>query len=318
MDFRLLHYHEFEYLCCCFLKAEGFEQRSVPAIAHDLGNYLTFESPKSEIRLVQIKHNNSAQIITRLRRTVARLLETQEYLAVDTAMLISSGPLTKEEIISLPNPKFHYWNESTIRDLMKKHQGITDEFTRYLEQQFLFERRIHNPDLKNSRAEELIRRLLTRAAIESQAERFEKLCIEIINFAFIPPLRVLLFNRRAIQDSNGWQSAYAIEDYHPLWERLRLASPHNFIFVESVSGNRAIGREDVVLIGKRLSSHGGNSTAIVCSLQKPTVFALNARRKTWLESHNLILFLAVDDLLEILRFKSINEDPPLGFNGWAR
>jgi hypothetical protein len=139
--------------------------------------------------------------------------------------------------------------------------------------------------------------------------RYEDACIDILNYAFIPPLRVPRIQSRSEDGLDRRDAIYPIGRGGPFWDGLKHQYSTRMIVVEFKNYTDAIGQSEVESLQQYLLPKARRSFGIICSRTTPSESALKARRRAWMVSENIILFLSDDDLQKLVDIRSRDADP---------
>jgi hypothetical protein len=207
------------------------------------------------------------------------------------------------------NIHVHLWDGIKIQQLLNKHPGVQNQFSRLLEHESLIQKRMIEPERRNFRSEELLKRLDDLEHGHNSWGEYEDLCIEILNFAFIPPLLVPKLRVHIEQELPQKQGLYSISYGNPCWDFLKSACRTSYAIAMFKNLTKALCSKDVESIEQFLFTKSMRSLGILCSRFPPSDSALKARRRAWLEADKLIFLLSDNDLIDILQARTSGTDP---------
>lgn len=346
IDLSLLSYDQFELLCLRLLKAEDFEILKQSYRASDLGIDVIATNAERKKWIVQFKYFQTRLTPSaRIRGIANDLLNAKDYLGADSALLIISGALTKMSIDLIEaQGNIIVWDRSKLRMLLDKHTDIDNEFVpipvidtikpkrsasfpwmtvdgrAFLslhndqsgERGGFFNRKVAGEffflEKQDTRARELLERLNSLKAGKRYWKQYEDLCIEILNFAFIPALRPPKIQSRSEDGLDRRDAIYPIGHSDFFWNYLRSECRTRFVVAEFKNYVDSIGQQEVESIQQYLYTKAMRSFGILCSRRPPSESALIARRRAWLEFDKLIVLLSDFELSEILLIKSKGGD----------
>jgi hypothetical protein len=192
MDLGLLYYHELESLCLSLFRVQGFDVLEQSGGHRDIGIDFLLQAPTGEKWAVVLKHKSSSPMINaRFRDWTTLLSDARDFLDADTGLLIFSGKVPAQVLGSLNiDERILLWDEPVIHDFLNKHADGCGEYLKLLESQLINEKRVPKRETKSARAEKLVERLRRSGGGKEHQRDFENLCIEILNYVFIPPFRI--------------------------------------------------------------------------------------------------------------------------------
>ncbi|MDX8141537.1 hypothetical protein SK854_05395 [Lentzea sp. BCCO 10_0061] len=140
---------------------------------------------------------------------------------------------------------------------------------------------------------------------------YQRVCLEILDHLFSPPLNqgkwerpnASRINRRDIIMPN-----YSTEGF---WYHLRQAYQADHIVVEAKNYAGNVGKDQVVQMANYLSRHGTGLFGIIVTRTGGDKSALAIRREQWILYNKLILVLNDDDLVQMLTDLSQGDSPEL-------
>lgn len=162
---------------------------------------------------------------------------------------------------------------------------------------------------QNAKATELIEKLNQIQPGRNSWREYEDVCIEILNYLFIPP-----FNSPKIQSTseNGLErrdAIYSFSSGDPFWSIVRIQFNTWLVVAEFKNLVKAPNKKAVESIKEYLYPESLRSFGILCTREEASNSALEARRKAWKESQKMIVFLCDDDLIKMLLIKANNGEP---------
>jgi hypothetical protein len=312
MDFSLLSPRKFEQLCQQLLEAEGFSLVQVSDRSRDVGVDLTVLSPKHQKWIVQAKRWHRSTLPTgRFRLTMSELHDAKSFLNVDGVLLIVTNVVPQSLLDSLQlDSTFHLWDKTVLENHLNKHPNVKSAFFPSTTKSATTTRdQLLTVENVDARAKDLRQRLESLPHGESHWRDFEEVCVEILNYAFIPPLRAPKIQSRSEDGLDRRDAIYSIGYGHPFWDGLRNEARTRFAVAEFKNGSHAPGQKDVESIQQYLYKEAMRTVGILCSRQQPSESALRARRRAWVEFGKLILFVSDNEIKEILDSRDAGEDP---------
>lgn len=309
MDLFRLSPSQFELLCERLLRASGYTVRSQEARARDVGVDFALSDNEGLTFVVEVKHFRRTST-SALRRAAAQLRMTREFLSVDRALLIVSMTLPtalKSELAQREN--IIIWDGRKIRQFLRSHQDIEQEFLTLLDAQSAIERVAYEEERLDERATELISRLEALPAGREQFRDYEDLCVEILNYVLIPPFRVPQIQSRSDDGLDVRDAVYPITSGNNFWDEIKRICTTRFAVAELKNHSSQITQREVESVQQYLFGKAMRNFGLLCSRHEPSESALLARRRAWLESDKLIVFLSDEDLKDMIRSRSTGETP---------
>jgi hypothetical protein len=140
---------------------------------------------------------------------------------------------------------------------------------------------------------------------------YEQLCVDILSYLFVPPLRPPRVQARTLSGTERRDAVFANRqrDTTSNWGLLYADHGARMILVEFKNYDSSdVGPEEVAEASGHLRREWG-SLAIICSSKQPTPAAYRRRNTLYAQDGKLILFLTSENLTEMLDIKDRGEDP---------
>ncbi|MFF8641707.1 hypothetical protein [Streptomyces sp. NPDC015345] len=138
---------------------------------------------------------------------------------------------------------------------------------------------------------------------------YQRLCQEIFEYLFCPPLRTPI---RESRNENGVNRRdfilpnYSSDGY---WDFLRKEYRADYIVVDPKNYAGKIGKERVLQVANYLQRHGTGLFGIIVCRNGADRSALHTIREQWILHDKMIIILQDADLLQMLTDKSFGNDP---------
>lgn len=312
MNFSDLLHQDFEALCGRLLVAEGFTLIEREPHARDIG--VDFETNDSENNhwVVETKHWSKPRTgTTVLRRASLQLNSVKSLLKADRGLLIVSMILPEKLKAELEYKEaITIWDGYQLQQLLNQHSDIEMDFSRLIDVRHAVSQsqQSNNIDLE-PRAASLIARLESHIPGRDHWKEFEDLCVEILNYAFIPDLDAPLLQNRSEDKLDVRDAIYPIRSSEAFWHEIRFSTHSRFVVAEFKNYKESIGQREVESLQQYLYVKAMRTFGLLCSRQQPKDSALAARRRAWVESGKLILLLSDEELSDIIRARSYGENP---------
>jgi hypothetical protein len=138
---------------------------------------------------------------------------------------------------------------------------------------------------------------------------FQRLCVNILEYVFTPPLEKPIYelsdeqriNRRDIIIPNYVETGF--------WGYLRGEYKAHYIVIDAKNYVRGIEKGEVLQVANYLKDFGAGLFGIICGRTTPKTSALLTRHEQWVAYRKLIIFLTDDDLIQMLIRKQDGSNP---------
>jgi hypothetical protein len=176
--------------------------------------------------------------------------------------------------------------------------------------------RLHNlfyPPLgtrpEQTSADQLTTRLQSITCGSQEWSKYQKWCVDALEFLFVPPLEKPLYelvdeprlNRRDIILPNYAESGF--------WRYIREKFAADYIVVDAKNYCTAIRKAEVLQVANYLKPVGAGMFGMICTRHAPPKRVHLIRREQWTLYGKMILFLADEDLTQMLTYKATGTDP---------
>ncbi|MFY9821150.1 MAG: restriction endonuclease [Thermoanaerobaculia bacterium] len=314
-DFQNLDSSQFELLCGSLLAAEGFLNVSQFGRAGEVqhGVDFVFDAQDGKRWVAQVKHvRHRLSSPSILQRIVGDLQRGMELLKSDKGLLMVSVPLGRSKLDQLHLVGIEIWDATTLEALLAKHRAVRGKFLQVLdaERQIkeLFQGRPSLPS-DSALADSLIARLESIQPGKPSATKYEKICTDILSYSFSPSLRAPKVQRRSEDGLDRRDAVFPIGSGSQFWDDIKYGYSSRLVVAEFKNSGKLIGQKEVESLQQYLFSRARRAFGLLCSRLGPSKPALTARRRAWMMSENLILFLTDGDLKDLVRMKLNGEDP---------
>ena len=312
-DFSRLGPEQFEQLCAALIAAEGFRVQMVGVNGEtDRGIDFRFESPDGVKWIGQAKlSRRNIPAPSRFRSALIDLQNGLTQTGASKALLIVSTPMTaaaREEFQQTENVVL--WDADKIGVLLDRHPDIRKAYEAYIGSREILEKILGaQSDADIVPGSDLLAELapIRKGAIGWR--RFENTCVKILNYVFIPPLRLPKVQSRTHDGLDRRDAIYPIGSGSAFWDSVKHQHSSRMVVVEFKNLDGQIGQGEVESLQQYLLPKAKRSFGLLCSRAPPSQSAVKARRRAWMTAENLILFLSDPDLEELIRCRSAGEDP---------
>ncbi len=141
------------------------------------------------------------------------------------------------------------------------------------------------------------------------AKRFEGVCVRVLEYLFVPPLkRIVPQSRRS--DGRDIRDAVMTNDASSyFWASLRSELDAKHVVAEFKNYTGAVGKGDVVQLREYLARKSIGRFGLLVSRTAASEAAVVARRDAYSDQDCLILFLDDRDLVEMIHLRGRGRDP---------
>ena len=203
------------------------------------------------------------------------------------------------------------WDATILLDLLAKHDNIRSKyFTTHLINKDV---NVKIFDTELTKINKLSSELKDCPEGKEGWKDYENICINILNYLFVPPLKKPKIQSRTESGLDIRDALYPNRCDHPDWQFVRSDYDAKYVLVEfkNYSTNKEgseIDKEVVNQVRNYLKQTIGR-IALVCSKKKPNRSGIEAQKQAYIEDKKLILFINNEQLIEMLMRKYRNEEP---------
>lgn len=203
------------------------------------------------------------------------------------------------------------WDTTNLSDLLTKHDNIRNKyFTTHLISK---DASVKIFDIELTKINKMISNLKDCPEGKEGWKDYENICIEILNYLFVPPLKKPRIQSRTESGLDIRDALYPNRCDHIDWQIIRSDYDAKYILVEfkNYSTNKEGSEIDkeVVYQAKNYLKKTIGRIAFICSKKKPNGSGIEAQKQAFIEDNKLILFLNNEHLIEMLMRKYRTEEP---------
>lgn len=138
---------------------------------------------------------------------------------------------------------------------------------------------------------------------------YEKLCEELLNFLFVPPLNTAIPQSRDEQNAN--RRDFILPNYAPdgFWGFIRNHYEAHYIPAEIKNLTGPPAKNSILQVANYLNVHGTGLFGLILARKEMDSTAQWIRREQWVLHSKLIIGLDDDDLRQMVRTKLAGSDP---------
>ena len=314
-DFASLDPEQFELFCGALLTAEGFRDVRHFGRRGDGGIDWIATAPDGTRLIAQVKR--FSRPVTSPSVVGVGVVDLQNGLSLtksDRAILMVSVPLPKTMAARLQKlaPGVEVWDAEFLGNLLEKHAALSSEL-HYLKtaQEGLANliKPVARSEAPDERGAALISQLDSIPRGKPGWRAYEDTCIQILAFCFVPPLRLPRIQTTTDDGLDRRDAIFPIGTGNVFWDGVKHQHASRMVVAEFKNYADPIGQAEVESLQQYLLPSALRSFGLLCSRHAPSQSAIRARRRAWLIASNIILFLSDDDLKEMIRIRSDDDDP---------
>jgi hypothetical protein len=234
-------------------------------------------------------------------------------VGADKGLLMISVPLMPHLRVSYGDLKdIEVWDAPVLEDLLTKHPSVRATFLRVVDAEKQIESLLDAPTPRASDsavADDLMARLEAIRPGKRSATQYEQICVDILSYSFSPYLRVPKIQKRSEDGLDRIDAIFPIGPGSQFWDDIKYSYSSRLVVAEFKNYAKPIGQKEVESLQQYLFSKARRAFGLLCSRLDTSKPAMRARRRAWMLSDSLILFLSDGDSKEIVQKKLIGEDP---------
>ena len=203
------------------------------------------------------------------------------------------------------------WDETILLDLLAKYDDIRSKYlTTHLIPK---DETVQILDSELTKINKLISDLKDCPEGKEGWNDYENICIDILNYLFVPPLIKPKIQSRTESGLDIRDALYPNRCDHIDWKLIRNDFDAKYILIEfkNYSTNKGGAKidKDVVNQARNYLKPTIGRLAFICSKKKPNSSGIEAQKQAFNDDKKLILFLNNDHLMEMLMRKYRKEEP---------
>jgi hypothetical protein len=311
MDISSLREDAFADLVRFLLEAEGKRATAVEPRAQDIGIDFVITDPSvdNRVAVVEIKHSKRPLGLASIMQVSEQLERSRDYLGASLMYLVTSSDVGPDVRAAVDrHTALILWDRATIESLLAKHDAVRVAFEQHLK------------DIKNkgvlilnisplaTRCEQLAHKLRNLPPGLGHWREYEDLCIEVLNFLFVPDLGVPVIQSRSEDGLDRRDAIYPIHQTSGYWHTLRHEFSTRFVVAEFKNHSDEIGQKEVESIKEYLLDIAFRTFGLLCSRKTASESAIKARRRAWMEGKKIVMLSDVE-ILEMLQLKRDRGNP---------
>ena len=247
-----------------------------------------------------------------LRRTLLDLNRAITFAGAQMGLLMTTTKVPTQVVDELPpTPNVLIWDADMLESILDQDPKVLDEFLRFRKSKERFESFADQDIPTAGPTSESLLKALSEVVPGSGWQDYEKVCVDILNYLFVPPLRMPEIQSTTEDGLDRRDAIYPIGTGHPFWDNIKYQYSARMVVAEFKNHAEKIGQIEIESLQQYLMPEAKRSFGILCSRKAPSQSAIRARRRAWMTSRNLILFLSDLDLEDLLAKRDAGEDTSL-------
>ncbi|MCD9591603.1 hypothetical protein [Streptomyces sp. 8ZJF_21] len=246
-------------------------------------------NPRIEDAINQIKHYGDLARAGQYRDQEQRLV-----IATPGILANKSTNMLKERGVEL-------WDGAWVAQRAVE-AGLQDEAFRFLTPGYF-------DNTPHSEAITLANKLTQMTAGRKSWSAYQRLCRDIAEFLFCPPLKSSVWE--SLDDAEMNRRDFILPNYAEdgFWSFLRGKYFADYIVTDAKNYSRGIEKQEVIQVANYLSKHGTGLFALIMTRTDPRESAIHAIKNQWVQHDKMIVTLTDSDVLQMLTNKSFGNDP---------
>lgn len=144
---------------------------------------------------------------------------------------------------------------------------------------------------------------------KNEWSKYQRLCSDILEFLFSPPLELSSYEAFDYTRSNRRDIILENPADQGFWYNIKNTYYADYIIIDAKNHCKPIGKKSVIEIGHYLKKHGCGLFGILLTRKGLSKPADMARRELWISDHKLIIILSDKDIINMIEYKMDNKSP---------
>lgn len=298
----------FESLCLRLLIAEGYRVSELGIRGRASKFDFKLSTPRDAkiwaVEVVRVPKNFGSLFM--IRQAISKIDEAKTAVPADKYLIITNA--TKRDVrarISVNHhPDIELWFKEDLEVLLAKHPDIERRAQNAFRQLEDFQSISVDDSIEETEVLVLRKRLETLPSGMNHWREYEDLCIDLLTFLFVPPLKTPKIQSISEDGLDRRDAIFSLGENDNFWSTIEFQFRTRLVVAEFKNYTEPVEQAQVESTRDYLYTSALRSVALLCSRKLPSESALKARRRAWQESQKLILFLSDEDLLVMLAAKT--------------
>lgn len=319
IDWKSINSETFEQLTYQILTKEGFVVNKIGVRTSDRGYdfFATYEDKNNKFNkgsyFIEVRLYNHSKIGV---SNIVQLYGAAKDSNIKNIILITNSSVTQtaKHFITEKMKEINIliWDESVLLSYLSIYHDLREEYFSLATDPKVTLEESSKIDEELNEIDRLVHCLKNCPSGRDGWRDYENICIEILNFLFVPPLKSPKIQSRTESGLDIRDAIYPNRSVNENWRFIRDDYDAKYILFEfknySHDNGMDLGKDEVNQVKNYLYQTIGR-LGIVCCPRKPNNNGIQARKMAYIEEKKLILFLTNEDLIEMIMKKYKGEDP---------
>jgi KTSC domain len=160
-----------------------------------------------------------------------------------------------------------------------------------------------------SKSEEFIYQLKNIKPGKKDWSQFQKLCINIFEYLFTPPLEKPLYELSDETRTNRRDIIFPNYADNGFWKFVRDKYCADYVVIDAKNYSANVEKKEVLQISNYLKPFGTGLFGIIVCRKNPKLNAIITQREHWMAYQKLVIFLNDNDIIQMLTLKEKSNSP---------
>lgn len=310
-DWSNFDWRKFENLIFDLLNSEGFKVQKTPPMrdgGYDFVAKTTNILGSEEKLIIQTKFYKNKKISIDVLRSLYAVSTIENMSKV---LLITNSELTNSsrEFLKKSTSNITVWEGHELIAKLFSFPELVEKY--FPKKESIKEEPVRLIDKELENIQELIKRLDECPEGKEGWKVYEDICIDILNYLFVPPLGEPKIQSRRESGIDIRDAVYPNRNSNENWKFIRDDYDAKYVvfeFKNYSAGGSEIDKQVLLQIDDYLKKTIGRF-GIICSKKLPNNSGLEKRKDVFIENNKLILFVNNENLKEMLLRKHKRLDP---------
>jgi len=305
IDFREV---EFVYVLSALMKAnDRFSEINLMPIYRDINGKMlrpdlvcTLNNKKLLIEVKRV----SPLIEMRVKEYINQLNLYKDIHKDAKVILAIPDKLQQNYLSSFEKQGIEVWDGVKIAELFSNELEQIKDHSLYAH----FQKLLTTYKVK-SKSQEFIEQLNKIAPGKKDWSLFQKLCVNIFEYLFTPPLEKPLYELSDESRTNRRDIIFPNYVDVGFWKFMRDKYNADFVVIDAKNYSANVEKKEVLQMSNYLKSFGTGLFGIIVCRNNPKSNATITQREHWMAYHKLIIFINDNDIIQMLTLKEKSNSP---------
>ena len=259
--------------------------------------------------------SDNRKLIIEVKR-VSPLIEMRVKEYINQLNLYKDIDTNAKVILAIPDKLQHNYLSSFEKQGFEVWDGpkIAELFVNELEQikdnpLYAHFQRLSTTYKVKSKSQEFIEQLKNIKPGRKDWSLFQKLCVNIFEYLFTPPLEKPLYELSDQTKTNRRDIIFPNYSDTGFWKFIRNKYNADFIVIDAKNYSKHVEKKEVLQMSNYLKSFGTGLFGIIVCRNNPKSNATITQREHWMAYHKLIIFINDNDIIQMLTLKEKSNSP---------